>query len=342
MERPSDLDLYYPAKDDEKYNKGPLVKAAGVGNLRVFTYLLEVVGLKITHEWEIIHDATKKGHLDIIRYMYEVVWNGKRNFSGFPYLVGDAAKHAHFDIVQYLCEKGAYFDENALSFACAGNCMETCKYVYHACINAGITTFNTYPIFEAANNNNLEMVKWLWEVVKAPCFWGALESAASRGNMAIVQYLVEICNCCSDSSCIIDNAAEHGHLDVIQYLFGKFSTLLFTNWAIDRAASNGHLDVVKYMFEIKRAACTTKAMDSAAENGHLPVVIYLHEVVKAKHTRNAMLRAALYNHLDVVKYLYHFVKFTPKLIQEVIDKSRKRKHLDIADYLEFQTNVPKI
>ena len=259
----------------------------------------------------------------------------------FDFAVECAAEARHFEMVQYLCENGALCDEDNFNGAVKGNDMEICKYVYSKCVEAGNTMFDRWEMYRASDNNNLEMVKYLWEVAKAPCDFATLDHAAMHGNMEMVRYLVETCKCGYDSCQIISSAAEHGHLDIIKYLVASCPGITCV-CAINKAARNGHLDAVKYLFETLKDTCTAEAMDDAACYGHLEVVIYLHRVVKAKHTRNAMLRAALYNHLEVVKYLYTFVKFTPKLITEVIAKSKKRKHFEIAAFLEFATNKHKI
>ena len=71
-------------------------------------------------------------------------------------------------------------------------------------------------IEQASYNGHLEVVKYLHEVIKAPCTEWAMELAS-----------------------------EYGHIEVVK--------AECTKWSMDYASKNGHLEVVEYLHEEVKA-----------------------------------------------------------------------------------------
>ncbi|KAF0690287.1 Aste57867_18313 [Aphanomyces stellatus] len=118
------------------------------------------------------------------------------------------------------------------------------------------------------------------------CTTFAMDAAAAKGHLAIVQFLhTNRREGCSVEA--MDLAATYGHLDVVQFLH-THRTEGCTTQAMDNAAWRGHLDVVEYLHTHRTEGCTAQAMQKAAANGQAHVVEYLHI-----HRTEGCLRRAL-------------------------------------------------
>ena len=117
----------------------------------------------------------------------------------------------------------------------------------------------------------------------------ALHYAAGKGDLEVVQYLVEHgadvkAQDTDLSRTAIHFAAENGHLDCIKYLTEKGADLLdrdsFGATAMHYAARSNNLDVVKFLVD-RKVDYTAKdirgwsAMHYAAEGGSIEIVKYL-------------------------------------------------------------------
>ncbi|KAI6035265.1 hypothetical protein F5J12DRAFT_18697 [Pisolithus orientalis] len=121
----------------------------------------------------------------------------------------------------------------------------------------------------------------------------ALHSAASRGFLDIVRWLIEECGAMPDLEDREGEAALHGHLPIIKYLLLDKADVHARDadgWtALHNACSKGYLDIVRWLCEQGGAATESnniKGVDlpsndgwtplmNAASKGHLPVVLYL-------------------------------------------------------------------
>lgn len=143
--------------------------------------------------------------------------------------------------------------------------------------------------------------------VNAKDITDALGEAASLGKLEIVKWLYYIIKkdfpkvrCRS----AIGNAAASNHLDVLEWL--HYNTDFKSSKSVmDFAANNGHLEIVKWLHFNRTEGCSKHAMHYAAKNGHLEILEWLHENRSEGCTKYAMNLAAIYNRLEVVKWLYH-------------------------------------
>ncbi|KAI6164748.1 hypothetical protein EDD17DRAFT_1801696 [Pisolithus thermaeus] len=126
----------------------------------------------------------------------------------------------------------------------------------------------------------------------------ALHSAASRGFLDIVRWLIEECGAMPDledreGETALHKAALHGHLPIVKYLLPDKADVHARDadgWtALHNACSKGYLDIVRWQCESGGAANELdgiKGVDlpsndgwtplmNAASKGHLPVVLYL-------------------------------------------------------------------
>lgn len=143
---------------------------------------------------------------------------------------------------------------------------------------------------------HLEIVKYLYEVLKAPCGKWALKEASQSGNLEIVKYLNEVVKAPFDSRAIY-SASEFGRLEVIKYLH-KIAKTPYDELAMTLASSNGNLEVVKYLHEIIKAPynedaifVSSKALldeDSRVVGDHLEIIRYLLNNLRSQYDRLAI------------------------------------------------------
>ena len=124
----------------------------------------------------------------------------------------------------------------------------------------------------AALQGNMEMVKYC-VANECPIDEFACENAAENGQLECLKYLHEEGKAPWDSRTAAW-AAENGHLHILEYLverkFDKYSEL-----ACMRAAKYGHLDCLKYLHETAKAPWDEDAVYHAHKNNHPECVQYL-------------------------------------------------------------------
>ncbi|KAG2013500.1 ankyrin repeat domain-containing protein 50 [Coprinopsis cinerea AmutBmut pab1-1] len=125
-----------------------------------------------------------------------------------------------------------------------------------------------------------------------------LHSAASRGHLDIVVWLIENCGAMPDvedreGETALHKAALNGHIDILKYLLPDRADVHARDadgWtALHNACSKGYLDIVRWLCERGGATAVNEGVSgvdvkskdgwtplmNAASKGHLPVVLYL-------------------------------------------------------------------
>lgn len=199
-----------------------------------------------------------------------------------------------------------------------------------------------YAISVAGCANHLHVVKYLHMVAKAQCEPRDIDWVSGRGHCEIVQYIYEIIKpVAKDPEYNISNALQHaaesGSVKLVKYLHETCGLSVEKDdvYTMYVAAKNGHLDVLKYLHEILHAPCDNDAIDIAARNGHYDVVVYLFTVVKAFCTEGAIYDAARYGHFKIIVYLVEVVK-VPKPSNILVYNG----HLKILKYLHKVAKIP--
>ena len=137
--------------------------------------------------------------------------------------------------------------------------------------------WNDWTINAAAYQGNLEMVKYC-VANKCPIGTalrdaGACANAAENGQLECLKYLREEAKAPWDWR-TASYAARNGHLHILEYLverkYDKYDEVP-CRWA----AMNGHLDCLKYLHETAKAPWDEDAVREAHENNHPDCVQYL-------------------------------------------------------------------
>jgi len=127
-------------------------------------------------------------------------------------------------------------------------------------------------IHAAARQGNMEMVKYC-VANECPIDVSACAWAAENGQLECLKYLREEAKA-PWNSWTANWAAQNGHLHILEYLverkYDKFSA-----WACQYAAKSGHLDCLKYLHETAKAPWDSKAVRYAHGNNHTECVQYL-------------------------------------------------------------------
>jgi len=148
--------------------------------------------------------------------------------------------------------------------------------------------------------NKLELLKWAREEKK--CEWDeyTIAEAAEQGNLEMVKY-------CVANECPVDvwacaYAAENGHLECLKYLREEAKA----PWDLTTAtfaAQKGHLHILEYLVERKFDEYHEFACSDAASNGHLHCLKYLHETAEAAWDAKAVRDAHENDHSECLQYL---------------------------------------
>lgn len=190
-------------------------------------------------------------------------------------------------------------------------------------------------VFEFARQGNLDALQNLARGLNLADMWdrkGAspLHWAAGSGQLAVVQYLIQECNC---------------NVDVGQRGKRSFSGRTALHWA----ARNGHLEVVQYLVEDCRADMDATTIDGtsafgwACWQGHLQIMKYLHRNDCDIHKTNTFgCNAVLWcaqgegNRLEAIQWL-HDAGCEMSLVNSnghgALHKAAQRGRADLVEWL---------
>ncbi|KAF4142998.1 Ankyrin repeats (many copies) [Phytophthora infestans] len=214
--------------------------------------------------------AAEDGHLDVLKYFYELQIAGETRLQCTKNAMDGAAKNGYLGVVKFLHD----------------NRREGCT---------------TVAMDTAAAHGHLDMVKWLHQYRTEGCTHVAMDRAASLGHIEVVEWLHENrTEGCTTRA--MDNAATTGHLEMVKWLHSNRSEGC-THDAMDEAAAHGYLHVVKWLHSHRTEGCTERAMDEAAANGHFKVVQWLYVSRGEGCSSSALDYAAACNEFEVVLFL---------------------------------------
>lgn len=270
-----------------RYGQKHIHYAAGFGHLNIVKYLVNEKGYDPSTPSETyctpLYMAAGRHHMNVTEYLVS-----KQCDMLFYDNAGMQTTYIHRAVLEDQCDTVRFFVKE---LKCDPNIAEKCGHT---------------PLMDAAKAGNLEMVKFLIEVMGCDPLTDTnrllLHVAVEAGHLCVVKYLLEEKNCDKN---IVDNngmevmhkAAFHGHLLVLKYLIDEQKVDknsktckkgLLT--ALSLAAMKGHLDIVKYFIEEKNYNPNTidknngnTLMHCAALHGHLKVISYLKNIVPNQH-----------------------------------------------------------
>lgn len=143
-------------------------------------------------------------------------------------------------------------------------------------------------------NENVDVIPF------KPCSDNAMYTAVIEGQLNIVKYLYEVVKVPYDTIFMF-YASSRGHMEIIKYFckFHKDEPFL--------SANNNFcdLDTIKYLYEELHVKFTSNTMICAIETGYLDIVKYLNEIVNIPYQTDFMDSAIFKDNIDIVKYFYY-------------------------------------
>jgi hypothetical protein len=131
----------------------------------------------------------------------------------------------------------------------------------------------------------------------------AIELAARRGQLHIIEYIWSVGSLCTQCACA--GASNGGQLGILQWLFpgDKWWTdqLRMSRMLTRNAVLGGYLSIVRWAHE-KGQVLDSALLDTAATHGHFELVKYIHYSL-GEYPISAMLHAALRGDLGIIKWL---------------------------------------
>eukprot|EP00644_Phytophthora_capsici_P018860 jgi/Phyca11/557593/estExt2_Genewise1Plus.C_PHYCAscaffold_1510002 len=107
-----------------------------------------------------------------------------------------------------------------------------------------------------------------------PCTVGAMDGAAARGRLDILQRL-QLTRREGCSSAAFIGAAAHAHLEVLWWLGEFYSKLACPAEMVEAAAQNGHVRVVELLWRRLNDNELESAMETATKSGQNDVAVLL-------------------------------------------------------------------
>ena len=179
----------------------------------------------------------------------EVAWENESLWSGDSFdersFCREVAETNKLELLKWIREeKKCEWDQDTINAATRGvrGNLEMVKYcVAHKC------PINEFACANAAENGQLECLKYLHEEAKAPWDWETAAEAAGNGDLHILEYLVERkYDKYSELACA--DAAKFGHLDCLKYLH-ETAKAPWSSGAVREAHENDHPECVQYLLD---------------------------------------------------------------------------------------------
>jgi ankyrin repeat protein len=255
-----------------------------------------------------------------------------------PHPMALAGGNGHTECIKVLMEYGAQVDERnpaddttALHSSITGNRLETVKFLLEKGADVMLPTkTGVNALMLAAGQKTREYLDVIFlckpsiDVNAEVKGWSAVMSAASKGRLENLKFLVEkggsLTNLSKNNFTLLQLAAQDGHLDVVQWIWKKMRAIRAdkvaekyvndqnkTGWtALHCAAFYGDDEVVGYLLDL---GADLFSLDVAQESGAKMKAIlrdkslenYLNH--QNKFGRTALYCAAFDGHAEVVDYL---------------------------------------
>eukprot|EP00644_Phytophthora_capsici_P006565 jgi/Phyca11/535447/estExt2_fgenesh1_pg.C_PHYCAscaffold_360034 len=154
----------------------------------------------------------------------------------------------------------------------------------------------------AAARGDLEMIQWLLNFQPGGLVTKAVEQAARNGQLQVLQWLKEHHDHVFWGANELRYAVEGNHVEVARWLQEQTRPPSKLR-AMNLAAANGNLELVQWLFEVRHEASSSAAA-KAAKGGFLDMIKWMDKHSLCKHQGVPVEDAAAGGHLKVVKWLH--------------------------------------
>jgi len=268
--------------------------------------------------------------IDILKYIN--IWRSDREttYLNCPEMLVTAAKFGCIEIIKWLRQKGCPWDEYAFKYAIQNDQLNVVKWLYeNKCPRHTWMCIDT-----AAEHGRLEILKWFrlingehWNWQQSDDIW--CSSAAENGHLDVLIYLHDN-GCKADTVSCYTSATRGGHLEILRWLDKNGCPKDESVFA--HAAEQGRLEIVRYLHETgcpwDQWACFY-AVGGSDEDNNLELLRYLHEN-GCDWDELTCRKAAEQGHFRVLQYLHENGCPWDDI---VCDGAVSHGHLDVLKYL---------
>lgn len=239
-------------KLNKQLKKDIVLGATKKGYLNLIKYIHK---LKASWDYNVIREAVKNGHKDCLEFLHinsKKSWLKNKNYKKWE----RNWKSSLSENSDYLTTIAGYYGKlDCLKYLCENN-----------------FPYNEKTLSFAVLGNNFECVKYLHSKNCKHNIYATIQ-AAFIGNLDLLKYLVENNYEIDESACL--NSARKGHLDCLKYAYeivGKFSYM--TAGATGR---NGHLECLKFIWENSNYYDHERPEKETAIGGQLECLQFMYE-----------------------------------------------------------------
>lgn len=291
---------------------------------------------KVNYRDKLLPLIQKKADISAFEQVSDLIRNKKlvTNFIGLLLAKGnDKEKRWIENILKFINFIDPYVLDNRLVMAC-------CKFDFGTFTKIllengfDVNSKDGFILRRETDKGNLEVIDYLIDIgakvndTKS----NALAIAVINGNYQLVRKLVEH-NAVAKGSLALQYAAERGYMEIVEYLVEKGHDIYArNNAALLGAVTGGHLNIVKFLFE--KGCRNVNALRDAILTGSLEIVEYLVENGQFENQKNnnkLLLVSLSGKRTEILKYL---IENGANVSEEVLRYAESISPPEIVEYLK--------
>jgi hypothetical protein len=227
--------------------------------------------LGMPYNWQVVSSAVKHGRVSVVQYLLETV---KVSGEAIEHLHYSAAQSGSVPMLRYLKSQGFEFNKETCRETAESGHLAALKYLRE---EAGCPWHAYHIANKAARGGSMEMLQWCLQQPGTRATCKAMKWAASRGDVAMCEFLHSLQCPMDESAC--EHAIIGGHLSTLRWLRHRGCPWYSFKYSCVRAASHGLVDIMEYLLlqEPAPAQLLTDMLNTAGSAGKLAAAVWLRE-----------------------------------------------------------------
>lgn len=292
-----------------------LINAATGGHLEIVMYLISH-GIPATGH--VLESAAVDGHRAVFDYVSACLAGYGSQIN--PRLLHQAARNGQWELILHAHRKGVSIDRTVLQEAARDGCLELLKRV-------DIFHCSDLLLEEAAGAGQLDVVRLItsdnvWTTV-------ALERAAERGQLKVVEHLIDIAPSCISATQAAARAAENGHHDVFMLLASAFNLNDLSQFVNPKRSFGGNVNLIRTL-RLYGVEFDQDTVYCAIADNYVELTRYLHEELGIELGPLSVPLAAGQGNLALIKYL---ISQGAQYSESSVAQAAKNNHPEVVSYL---------